>query len=144
MPKRKVELMKKHLAIFPKDYIVKILNHEKTIESRFSKVKCAPYQQVEIGDVIFLKEQSGPILGQAKVKDVIYFSDLTQAKVMTIKSQYNDRLAADEKFWQIKKHARYATLMFLEEVKKLPPQKYEKRDRRGWVVLENPQLTLFS
>lgn len=136
--------MKKHLAIFPKDYIVKILNHEKTIESRFSKVKCAPYQQVKVGDIILLKEQSGPIQGQAKIKDVIYFSDLTPVRVMAIKSQYNDRLVADKKFWQIKKYARYATLMFLEEVKELPPQKYKKRDRRGWVVLENAQLTLFS
>lgn len=136
--------MKKHLAIFPKDYIAKILNCEKTIESRFSKVKCAPYQQVETGDMILLKEQSGPIRGQAKITDVIYFSGLTPEKVKTIQKEYNDRLKADEGFWQRKKDAKYATLMFLGEVKRLAPKTYKKKDRRGWVVLTSQQLNLFS
>lgn len=133
--------MKKHLAIFPKDYIAKILNHEKTMESRFSKVKCAPYQQVEVGDIILLKEQSGPIRGQAKVKDVIYFSGLTSEEMQAIKGEYNDRLKADDEFWQSKKDAKYATLMFLEEVKELPPETYKKNDRRGWVVLPSSDTT---
>ncbi len=140
--------MKKHLAIFSKNYIAKILNHEKTVESRFSKVRCAPYQHVEVGDIILLKEQSGPIRGQARVKDVVYFSGLTPEKIKAIEEEYNNRLKVDEKFWQTKRDAKYATLMSLEEVKQLPPETYEKKDRRGWVVLPSDdadkQLFLFE
>lgn len=133
--------MKRHLAIFPRNYIDKILSREKTIESRFSKVKCAPYGQVSIGDIILLKEQSGPIRGQAEIAKVIFFSDLTPESVICIKKEYNNRLRADDEFWEAKMDAKYATLMFLRDVQELPSQEFEKKDRRGWVVLDHKQLT---
>ena len=133
----------RHVAIFPKDYIVRILNREKTIESRFSKVKCSPYGQVNAGDIIFLKEQSGPIVGQVKVIQVIFFSGLTPEKVLAIKRQYNDRLRADDDFWKTKMDANYATLMFLGDIQALSPYAFKKKDRRGWVVLDHPQLSFY-
>lgn len=132
--------MAKHLAIFPKDYIERIFSGRKTIESRFSRVKCAPYNKVSHGDIIFLKEKSGPVIGEARVTRVISFSNLTPEKVEEVRREYNDRLIADEDFWQMKQDAKYATLMFLGEVKRLSPKAYAKRDRRGWVVIEEDEV----
>src|SRR4029077_16030744 len=40
-----------------------VLNGPKTVESRFSRNRCAPFGEVEGGDIILLKEVSGPIRG---------------------------------------------------------------------------------
>ena len=45
-----------HIAILRKKYFNLILSGKKTIESRFSYNKIAPYKQVEVGETIYLKE----------------------------------------------------------------------------------------
>ncbi len=34
-------------------------------ESRFSRIRCAPYGEIDDGDIILLKEVAGPICGLA-------------------------------------------------------------------------------
>ena len=45
----------KHLAILRQPFFDMVLNGEKTIESRWSMNKIAPYKKVNIGDEILLK-----------------------------------------------------------------------------------------
>ncbi len=52
-----------HLAIFSEPYMSLVLSGEKTIESRFSRNRCAPYGEIGDGDIILLKEVAGPICG---------------------------------------------------------------------------------
>ena len=55
--------MQHHLAILAPGWIDPILDGAKTIKSRFTKVRCAPYGKVHAGDLIYMKERGGPVKG---------------------------------------------------------------------------------
>ena len=55
--------MQRHLAILAPGWIEPILDGTKTIESRFTKVRCAPYGKVHAGDLVYMKESGGPVKG---------------------------------------------------------------------------------
>src|SRR4051794_13550693 len=67
-----------HLAILFEPFVSKILDGTKTIESRFHRVRCAPFGQVRDGDILFLKVTSGPLVALAIVTDVMYFGPLCE------------------------------------------------------------------
>ena len=48
-----------HLAIFREPFLTKIFSGVKKIESRFSLNRCAPYSEVNKGDLVFIKKISG-------------------------------------------------------------------------------------
>ena len=54
-----------HLAIFTEPFLSMVLSGEKTIESRFSRNRCAPYGEINDGDIILLKGVARPICGIA-------------------------------------------------------------------------------
>jgi hypothetical protein len=65
-----------HLAIYNKkafgdDYIRLMLQGKKTLDSKFTDRKTAPYQRLSPGDVVYLKESSGPIRGRLTVGKVV-------------------------------------------------------------------------
>ena len=62
-----------HLAIFQQPFLDRILEGKKTIESRFSKVKCSPYGVVDIGDLVLMKKTGGLVLGEFIVSKVESF-----------------------------------------------------------------------
>ena len=101
--------MKKHLADFRQFFLDLILAGKKTIESRFSQKKIAPYGQISKGDLIKMKE---------------------------IKIKYGKEMVADagSLFWKKRSKAKFATLIFIEKVErcKIP---FSKKDRRSWIVL---------
>ena len=45
--------------------------------------------------------------------------------------------AQDPEFWEHRRAASYATLMSIDHVLALKPIEWEKRDRRGWVVVRS-------
>lgn len=137
MQKREVELMKVHLAILYKDYLNLILEEKKTMEARFSKVKGIPFGKVNKGDKILLKETGGPVRGEAIVKDVKYFENLTQSKIIEIVNLYREELQIQDDFLQQKIDSKYLTLIFLENVIKVSPYHVNKKDRRGWVLWDS-------
>ena len=59
--------MQHHRAILAKGWIDPILEGAKTIESRFTKVRCAPYGKVNTGDLVYMKECGGPVKGHFTV-----------------------------------------------------------------------------
>lgn len=81
----------KHLAILRQPFFDMVLNGEKTIESRWSKSKIAPYQKVNIGDEILLKLTGAPATATAKVKDVKYY-ELTPEIVEDIRIKYGNEI----------------------------------------------------
>lgn len=124
-----------HLAVFHKEPLNAILSGKKTIESRFTKVKCLPFGRVVKGDRILLKQSAGPVKGEAIVRNVMYFENLSPKKVLDLFKKYPTILAGKE-FIKLKKCSKYATLIFLKDVKKVTPYRVEKKDRRPWVILD--------
>ena len=124
-----------HLAIFSDPYLEYILEGKKTIESRFGARRIAPYGKVSRGDVILLKKTGGPIVGLCKVTNVGFYA-LCPESLREIRNKFSEALCAeDQEFWNDRQAAAFATLMSVNNVLPIRPIKFQKRDRRGWVVL---------
>ncbi len=121
-----------------------ILSGKKTIETRFSKARIAPFGAVSIGDIIYMKLPGGDVVGQFKVKKVFSFEGLTPEDVDKIFSDYGKRIGIgskeeDEGYHQDKRESKFGTLIFISESERFitSPIKVKKSDLRGWMVLEN-------
>lgn len=128
-----------HLAILKKIYLDMILSGSKSLEARFSKTRKPPLNCVQPGDTIFLKQTSGPVLAKAKVKHVKTFTNLTPREILDIKKEYNHLIKADDDYWPAISASRYATLIWLTDLTKIPPRKINKTDMRAWVPLTKNQ-----
>ncbi len=129
-----------HLAVFVEPFLRYVLQGRKRIESRFSRRRSAPFERVSPGDMLLLKRSGGPIAGVAHVACACFYQ-LDADTLAEIRDQYSREMCADgPDFWRARESARYATLIRLEHVRSLRPVKYEKADRRGWVVLKNPTV----
>lgn len=126
-----------HLAVFVEPYLQFVLEGKKTIESRFSTRRFAPYNQIKKGDVILLKRSCGPIVGICQVA-YPWFYQLDPDSWTSIQKDFSEALCAqDPEFWKQRESASYATLIRIQHIKSIAPIKYAKRDRRGWVVLQD-------
>lgn len=135
-----------HLAVFVEPFLQYVLDGSKKIESRFSSVRCAPYNSVKAGDIILLKKTGGPVVGLCKVTSV-WFYELDGNSLQEIRERYAKALRADDStFWEHRKGAAFATLMRIKHVHRVDPIKIDKKDRRGWVVLRaaSAQMDLLS
>jgi hypothetical protein len=125
-----------HLAILVNPYLQRLLDGQKTIESRFSIQRRAPYEQVQAGDVVLLKQSGRPIRGIGLVSQV-WFYELTPPVLQHIQTTYADELGIDDPgFWAARTTASFATLMRLDHVSPIAPIVFTKRDQRAWVVLQ--------
>lgn len=128
--------VRKHLAIFDRASIEKILTGTRTVEGRFSKINLAPFGQVVAGDKILMKVAGGPILGEFEVEKVVYFDHLSPEDLEDLKKKYSKNLGLSNQFWQGRDGINYATLIFVKSPARfLVPQTFPKRDLRAWVVL---------
>ena len=124
-----------HLVILKKPYLEAILEGRKRIESRFTRTRRSYFGRVFTGDVLFLKESSGPVCGVASVSKVKNFADLTREKVFEIKRRYNHDIAGRDEHWQSKADCRFGVLVWLVDVKRIESVRIDKKDWRAWVVL---------
>ncbi|MHB1955445.1 MAG: hypothetical protein ACYCOU_17045, partial [Sulfobacillus sp.] len=116
------------------------LSGKKTIESRFSRIRCAPYGEIGDGDIILIKEVAGPICGVALAKRTWCY-DLLVEPIERIKDRFGAGIRANDEFWSSRADALYATLIELDTIASIAPICCNKRDRRGWVSLRSRQLT---
>ncbi|MGH3799407.1 MAG: hypothetical protein ACRDTD_04590 [Pseudonocardiaceae bacterium] len=122
-----------HLAVMLEPFLRYVLNGQKTVESRFSKNAIAPYGKVAPGDLVLMK--AGPVVGSFRVASV-EFGMLNGGELARLRHDYARTICADDdQFWQARADKRYATLVGVDDVRKLPQITVPKRDRRGWVVL---------
>lgn len=126
---------KLHLGIFGEPYLTRMLEGKKTIESRFSKNKIAPFGKITKDDVVIIKKSSGDVMGYITIKEVLFF-DLRDVSIDTIRLKYGKNLCVDEEFWVSKKDSTYATLIFIDKLVKLNPFHIEKRGMQTWVILK--------
>lgn len=130
-------LMRKHLAIFKGRVGELILKGEKLVETRFSKAKIVPFGVVSSGDLVYIKPSGKDIIGQFRVKKVIFYDGLDPGDIKVIKETYGQEITADDDYWQRKSNSIYGTLIFIGQTTPFitAPTKIPKKDLRGWVVL---------
>lgn len=133
-----------HLAVMTGLYLELLLDGTKTIESRFSRNRVAPFGQVYDGDIIFFKPAAGPITAVGLAGNVLHV-DLGRVPLQQIADEYGTAIApVDASFWSDRATARFATLVTMLDIVKTSPVTVSKRDRRGWVVLSQTRLTAQS
>jgi hypothetical protein len=126
---------KMHLAVFRQPFLSLLLAGKKTIESRFSVNRVAPFEAIRDNDLILLKEASGPVVGIA-LAGAPGFYHLDEQAWSMIRMKFATAICAtDDSFWEQRAHARYATLIPIKAALKFEPFTIAKRDRRGWVLL---------
>ena len=136
------ELAHSHIAVMQQPYLEKIIAGQKTIESRFTKVRCPPFQAINQGDRIYFKKAGGPVIARGLAEKVLFYSDLTDEKIRTISETFSDGLQVESSFIECKRASRYCTLIFLSDVQRVKPFRVPKKDRRGWVVMSSHSGTL--
>lgn len=90
------------LGIFSEQYLTYMLNGKKTIESRFSKNKILPQNQICKDDIVIVKKSSADVVAYFTIKEILFF-DLNKVSIDEIKSKYNKQLCVDENFGQQRK-----------------------------------------
>lgn len=132
-----IEIIKKsrlHLGIFTEPCLTYMINGEKTIESRFSKNKIAPYNQISKNDIVLVKKSGGDIIAYFTIKEVLFF-DLSKYSINEIRNKYEKELCVNDEFWKIKQNSNYATLIKIDKIYNLKPFHISKKGMQTWIVL---------
>ena len=124
-----------HLGIFTEPYLTYMLDGKKTIESRFSKNKIQPYDQISKNDIVIVKKSSGNVMAYFTIKEVLFFN-LNETPIGRIKLKYSKELCVDEDFWISKSSSNYATLIIIDEIVKLNPFHIDKKVMQTWIKLK--------
>jgi hypothetical protein len=130
-----------HLAVMIEPFLSLLLAGDKTMESRFSRVRCAPWGVLNTGDVVALKKAGGPITGAFVAGKVlsIPLDPHDPDQIAAVRSRHATAIcAASDQFWAGRADTRMATLAEVTAARAVPALPFAKKDRRGWVVLTTP------
>jgi hypothetical protein len=125
-----------HAAIVLDEYADAILEGRKTVEARLTKQCRAPYGRLWVGDRLFFKRRGGDYCAQATIAGIAFFSNLTPARVRRLRERYNDAILGSPAFWRLKRHAKYATLIWFDDVgPAIDVPAFRWRPREAWSTL---------
>lgn len=124
-----------HLGIFSEPYLTYMLEGKKTIESRFSKKRILPYNNIKKGDIVLVKKSSGKVLAYFRVKEALFF-DLTKTSIEDIKDRYEGPLCVSNDFWKMKEDSKYATLIMIDDLVNIEPFSINKKGMQTWIKLK--------
>ncbi len=129
-----------HLAVVLPRYMESILAGRKVVEVRLSVNRCAPFGRVAPGDTVYFKERGGPVRASAVVIRVDSFADLTPARVRELARRYATPAdAVRAAYWRQKRAARYATMIWFDNVREVAGGAHVPRlFGAAWVVLAGP------
>ena len=126
----------KHIVILKKKYYDMILNGTKTIESRFSTNKIVPYNKVNIGDILYLKEMGKDVCAKAVVSDVKFF-ELNPDLVEDIRIKYGKDIGAEDKrFWVSSMNKKYCTLVWVKDVEVIESFSVKRSFGNAWMIMD--------
>lgn len=132
-----------HLAIMKKEskLLSKIINGEKTIESRWYKSKKAPFNRLQKNDTIYFKNSGEKVTVKAAVKDFKQFIMLTEENIFNLLHSYEKELQIEaDKYFQSVKDKKYAILVYLEKVEKITPFDIDKKgfgSQTSWITIDS-------
>ncbi len=132
--------MRHHLATLYRTYLDQIVAGRKTVECRLGRPGFPPHGMVQPGDLIWLKEVSGPVRAAVSVT-AVETAPLASPEVLEdVRQRWNDRVLAPPEFWTIRGPGRVATLIVLGDLCSFEPFSIQKADRRAWVPLGRPPI----
>lgn len=124
-----------HVALLHREHIDAILSGKKTIESRFSRTRRAPLHAVSPGDVVYFKQTSGGYRASARVKRVQFHEGLSSGDIQSLRRSLNDRVLGGRAYWTSKRDSRYATLIWLDDVRALASgPSISRQYGNAWVI----------
>lgn len=104
--------------------------------------KITPFNKISIGEKVYMQEVGKDVTATFEVEDVKFFENLSENEIEKIRIQYGKDICADENFWSLKKHSKYATLIYIKNAKAIAPFKVSKHDRSAFKTIGNVQKDL--
>ncbi|GJQ28550.1 MAG: hypothetical protein HBSAPP03_04340 [Phycisphaerae bacterium] len=105
-----------HVAIVSRACLANILAGRKTIESRLSLSRVAPYGQITAGDTIYFKASGGAFGAKAVADGVTTITGLRPAAVRHLRRTYEHAILGGTAYWKSKSRAKFATLIHLANI----------------------------
>lgn len=121
-----------HIAIMKKEWGLtqKIINGEKTVESRWYKSKIAPWNRIKPGDILYFKDSGLPVTVKATVTKVDQNEIRNNKHALEIISKYAfEDLGTQEINQDIIKYItnkKYAVFVHFDRVEKVKPFDIDK------------------
>jgi ASC-1-like (ASCH) protein len=132
-----------HIAIMRKSlgYLDKIISGKKDIESRWYSSRRAPWDRIQKGDRVYFQNSGSPVTVEAKVKAVSQYENLVPEKVKDIITMFGIRIGIEDSdaFFKKVKDKRYCILVFLEDIREIPPFFIDKTGfgiMSAWISVE--------
>lgn len=126
----------KHVAIVSRAVAASLISGIKRLESRFTRSRRAPVGCISPGDAIYFKVSGGCIIGLSIAERVVELGGLTPSAVRSLHRAYGGLVAAPRGYWQARRAARYAVLVWLSPL--VTPHESVAVPRQygsGWIVL---------
>lgn len=121
-PSHAIASTRTHVALVRPEYVRAIIDGVKTIESRLSMHRRAPFGCVAPGDTLFVVATAtgGPRMAcVAHVSRVLSVEGLSPRGVVRLQRSYNQQIRGESAYWQSKRGAKYATLVWLNDVREV-------------------------
>lgn len=118
----------------------KIIQGEKTAESRWAKGRKFPHGKVNKGDRLFFKSTGEPITATAEVIDVLNFNKLEKDEIQEIIQKYNDKICMCEEEIALALQKKCGFIVFFDGVKKIEPIEIDKSgfsSMADWIIVED-------
>ena len=135
-----------HLVILKKEWklLELILSGEKTIESRWYLQKRDPWDKINAGDILYLKNTGERASAAAEVESVLQFEDLNAEKVKKLLKKYGKGIGIpkekQEEFFHKFKEKKRCILVFIKNPKKIKPFKINKEGSglmNAWICIKD-------
>ncbi|MEM9419022.1 MAG: ASCH domain-containing protein [Planctomycetota bacterium] len=125
-----------HIAILKREYLRMILAGQKTVESRLSKVRCAPFESVTPGERLFFKASGGPFMATAVAGMVHDYADQTPEQIDDLCAQWNPAVCGPLDYWRDRRDRHFATMIRLQHIEPMDAgPKFSAHNMRAWYVL---------
>jgi hypothetical protein len=129
-----------HVAVMVEPYLSKVCSGEKYIESRLTRVNIAPYQRAECGDVILFKRSGGPITAVALIDRTRFEECGPQSTPASLAEAFSSGLGYEPGYVESKAEARFASLLWLSDVRSIASVSIAKAGRQAWVTIQPASL----
>lgn len=126
-----------HVAVLIQPYLDLLVSGEKTIECRLTKDNRAPFEAIEPGERIYFKQSAGPYRAVGTAEHAAFESNLNAKRIREIERDYNHAILGEPAFWQRKRTARFASLIWLTDVEAIDHgPEIPNLQGRAWLSLE--------
>ena len=129
-------MRRRHLVIVQPAYLALIAAGRKSVEARLMRQRRPPLGRVAADDVLYFKPPGGPVRLRGRIRRVRQWSGLTPADVRALHRRYGTAVAAPPEFWHQRLEARYAVLVWFDQIRIVcTPPTVARQYGSGWVVL---------